>query len=241
MIPHDPKNALFPLLITALFILMTTMFTKAQDVFTFGQLGIGLVLTIFILAISIGLALAFSISRERRELDDVMVQLKELVPRTGFPWLYKDVDLAKAESKARGDNIWIVSPDLSNVTEKRVITDAVKKNVKRGITYTYIVPDIDDIDGVLPALEQVFGSHPERLKLLRVQRDQFRLLAVSHIAVFNATISSSMSDMEVYIELPIQEDEGKKVHGYWIRVEREAARRVAGRFRKLVADYKDKK
>ena len=143
----EPRDSLLALLLTSIFILVTTVFTEAQNVFSFRQLLFGLVLTITILTICIGLALAFSRSHRHTELEEIMSQLKEIVPRTDFPWLYKDHDLARAESKARGDNIWIISPDLVNVTEKQVITNAVRKNIKRGITYTYVVPDADQIEG----------------------------------------------------------------------------------------------
>jgi len=48
----EPGDALFALLLTAIFILVTTVFSKAQEVFSFRQLAIGFILTIAILAIS---------------------------------------------------------------------------------------------------------------------------------------------------------------------------------------------
>src|ERR1051325_7983943 len=86
----------------------------------------------------------------RPDDENVTRELKPISVKSS--WLYSDDDLAQIEAESNGNTIWIISPDLANVTGKAVIIDAVEKNIKRGITYTYIVPESDTINGVLPGL-----------------------------------------------------------------------------------------
>jgi hypothetical protein len=69
--------------------------------------------------------------------------------------LYGDTELANARRKTEGKQIWIVSSDLSNVVDKDVIKAVIQSNAKRGVTYTYIVPNSEQVRGVLPGLLNV--------------------------------------------------------------------------------------
>jgi hypothetical protein len=178
----------------------------------------------------------FQSNSHRSELENVLAHLRGLIPPSDFEWLYSDAELAKVESESVGDNIWIVSPDLINVTDKAEIIDAVKKNVRRRITYTYIVPDASYIKGVLPGLQQLFKSHPNQLRLVWVPEAEFFLRSITHYAIFNVNRKDGIAS-EAYLELPIVDSSGKKIRGYWIKVSKDATASLIGRFLEVVEKY----
>jgi hypothetical protein len=225
-------NVLIPVLLTIIVLLISILVAKASEKLTFREVAIGVALTICIFLMLAGLVLVFESKLHQVELQMLLGRLKELIPPPDFPWLFSDADLAKAESNTSGDSIWIISPDLSNITQKSVIIDAVKKNIEKRITYTYIVPNSNRVKGVLPRLEQVFGRHSNQLRLIKLPESRFRQIAVTHIAVLNASMASDLP-MEVFLELPIEEA-GKKIRGYWIKVSQDAAIDLVGRFRDAV-------
>jgi hypothetical protein len=223
-------DLLVPLYVLVL--LVGVLVTKGYELLTFRGVTIAVALTACVLLILVGLVLAFEGKQHRDEFQLLLNRMQQLIPPSDFPWLYNDADFAKAESTCSGDSVWIISPDLANVTGNQVIIDAVKKNIERGIVYTYIVSNSAKINLILPGLQQLFRSTPGQLKLIKLPVNQFRLLSVTHIAVFNASMTSGMSP-EVYLELPVEEAGGKKTRGYWIKVAKSAAGDLAGRFRKI--------
>jgi len=213
-------------------LLVSIVISKAYDLLGLPRVAIGTGVVAVIVLILGSIAVGFAANIHRQEIDTVLQHLESIIPPTGFDWLLSDSDLAAAEAHARGDQIWIVSPDLRNVTGQGVISDAVKSNVKRGITYTYIVPKSDVVQGLLPGLRQVFKSNPKRLRLVQLPENEFRLLSVTHVAVFNATLVGGQAP-EVFLELPIEDKEGTRDRGYWIQVAHEAALGFTGRFRRI--------
>jgi len=225
-------DLLVPLYVLVL--LIGVLVTKGYELLTFRGVAISVALTACVLLLLVGLVLAFQGKQHRDEFQFLLNRLQRLIPPSDFTWLYDDAEFARAESACAGDSIWIVSPDLANVTGSVAIIDAVKKNIARGIVYTYIVPKTDTIEGVLPGLRQLFTSSSEQLKVIPLPRHQFRFLSVTHIAVFNPGMTDGASSPDVYLELPIEDEGSNKVRGYWIKVGRGAAKDLAGRFRKIV-------
>lgn len=222
------------ILLPALVLLVGILITKGYELLSLRGVAIASALTACVLFILVGLVLAFQGKQHRSELQFVISRLRQLIPPSEFTWLYNDAEFARAESTCTGDSIWIVSPDLANVTGNVVIIDAIKKNIARGIVYTYIVPKTDTIEGVLPGLRQLFTSSSEQLKVIPLPRHQFRFLSVTHIAVFNPGMADGASSPDVYLELPVEDERSNKIRGYWIKVGRGAAKDLAGRFRKIV-------
>src|SRR5437870_11007118 len=226
-----------PYLLVPLYVLVLlvgVLVTKGYELLTFRGVAVAVALTACVLLILVGLVLAFQGKQHKDEFQLLLNRLQQLIPPSDFTWLYNDAEFAQAESSCAGDSIWIVSPDLANVTGNDVIIEAVKKNIGRGIVYTYIVPKSDTISGVLPGLRHLFRSNPEQLNLIPLPPHQFRFLSVTHIAAFNAGMKEGASSPEVYLELPIEDERSSRIRGYWIKVGRGAAKDLAGRFRKIV-------
>ena len=121
--------------------------------------------------------------------------------------------------------------------EKRRIRETVRKNIKRGVIYTYIVPDVDEVKGILPGLRELAKSNPKRLNVISLGKDEFRFLAVTHIAIFNVTMEGGQTP-DVFVELPIEEAGGQRIRGYWIKVSKSAASGMAGRFQNIIEKHR---
>jgi hypothetical protein len=80
-----------------------------------------------------------------RELRNIVEQLKETLPTAKYSWLYSADEIDMIERNVKCKEIWVISPDLSNDTSPAAIKiiEAVKKNLKKQIAYTYIVPDTE--------------------------------------------------------------------------------------------------
>jgi hypothetical protein len=234
----EASDVLIPVFLSLLVLLISSLIARSLEHLTTRQFLLGTAATTVVLLILVGFVIWFQNASHRSELETVIAQLKEAIPTIEYPWLYSDADLAKAETEAKGDSIWIVSPDLKNVTEKAVIIEAVKHNVKRRVTYTYIVPDSPKIDGVLPGLERLFKS-TNQLDVVRVPEEEFDRLSITHYAIFNASMNAEGTP-EAFLELPIIDAAGKKIRGYWIKVSHETATSLIGRFRNLVKTYSQK-
>jgi hypothetical protein len=233
--PETP-DLLTSLSLSVVVLLITTIIFQVYSVFKWWQVLIGVAITICIFIILETLFLAFTKSQHNTELESVLNQLKVYVP--SIPWLYNDEALAKIESEVLCKSIWIISPDLSNVTEKQEIISAVKKNIDKGVKYTYIVPNSNPVKAVLPRLQELFGQSG-KLNLIKLTPSRFQKLSVTHIAIFNPRGVDNIP-AEVFLELPIEKAGGKKIRGFWIRVANDAAKDLIGRFQDIVEETQSK-
>jgi hypothetical protein len=231
----EVSDLLIPVFLSLVVLLISTLIARSLEHLTIRQVLLGATATAVVFLVLAGFVLWFMHNTHTSEFETVLSQLKEAIPPSDFPWLYSDTKLAEEESEAKGDSIWIISPDLKNVTEKQVIIDAVKKNIKRRISYTYIVPKSDRIEGILPGLERLF-KNTKQLNIIRVPEEEFRLLSITHYAIFNVSMVDGGTPA-AFLELPIIDPSGKKIRGYWIKVSHEAASGLIGRFRGVVKTY----
>ena len=139
------------------------------------------------------------------------------------------------EEKTKGKDIWVISPDLSNDTGPDAvdIIAIVKKNLRRKITYTYIVPDTESIKALLPGLSKIFGAHSNQLKIIKIPQNTFQMMTAAHIVIYNPNMDDGEHPL-VFLELPINERGYGK--GFWVKTANDAALAFIGRFRKIVED-----
>lgn len=229
----SPFNFLFSLSITVVFILATGLVARLGEKFTVREMAVGLLLTVVFLTVAWALIVFTHRDYQEAEVGTILRQLRSIASLLHFPWLCDDDALAKREAEVTGD-VWIISPDLVNVTEKTQISEVVKRNIARGINYTYIMPNSEKISWALPHLEKLAKKHSNRLQKIVLDQEEFRRLSVTHIAIFNAGPTSDTSSLEVFLELPIAEPDGKKIRGHWVQVQRDAAKDLAGRFSEII-------
>jgi hypothetical protein len=222
-----------------LVLLISLMVGKLLDLLEMRVFIVGVAIFFFVVVGIVGLVHLMSRTEHRKEVEHVTTThleeievllkgLRMLVPPTGFPWLVSDAELIAIEGKALGEEVWIVSPDLAHDTVRADIQKAVRKNLKRGLNYTYIVPNNERITALLPALETLFSSQVNRLRVVRVTDEVFRGLAIRHIAIYNPCVSGDEAP-HAYLELPIQGS------GFWVKLSEEHALTLTGRVRQLLS------
>ncbi len=230
----EASDLLIPVLLSLVVLLVSSLIARALEQLTTRQFLLGFAATVVILLVQTGLFFWLKDKAHQREFRSAIAQLRELIPPSDFPWLYSDAELAKAESEVeRSSSIWIVSPDLMNVTEKEVIIDAVKKNIKQRVKYTYIVPNTKDVRGVVAGLNQLFSSHQNQLDIVWVPEEEFFLRSITHYAIINPDRKDGHSPV-AYLELPIVDVTGKKIRGHWIKVSKAATAGLIGRFLEVI-------
>lgn len=95
------------------------------------------------------------------------------------------------------------------------------------MSYTYIIPNSEKINALLPALRNLFGPAINQLRIKQIPEEDFRRLTVGHIAIYNPNMEGRNAPL-VFLELPIEN------RGYWVKVDQDAALGLTGRFRMIV-------
>lgn len=216
--------------VTAVLVLLVSLVVgKALDLLNLKTVAIGISICIVIILGIVGLFYVIEHTNHRDEIDSIVKRLKEIIPATAFPWLRSDGELMDIESRIKCKEIWIVSPDLSHDTVRADIQRAVKKNIKRGVAYTYILPKTEAMNTLLPALRKLFASNINQLKIKQIPEETFRYLTIRHIAIYNPCMDDDNAP-QVFIELPI------KGYGYWAETSQDVGIALTGRIRKLLEE-----
>ena len=225
----DANDILIKMVPPLVVLLIGTVIAKALGLLKFQHVVIGAVI-LFLIVVGIGVLMLLVERRSHQEdINDLIERLRAVIPPPGFDWVLSDADIASIEGKVKGSEIWIVSPDLHYDLIKRNFQDLTKKNFKRGITYTYIVPKSEPMHALIPILKQVYSPYLGQIRIRQIPEETFRVLAVTHIDIYNPNMSHN-EGARVFLELPV------KQRGYWVEVSQDAALGLIGRFRKIVED-----
>jgi hypothetical protein len=215
---------------TAILVLLVSLVVgKALDLLDLKTVLIGTAICVVIVLGIVGLFYIVEHMSHKEEIDSLVKRLKEIIPATVFPWLRSDAEMMEIESRVKCKEVWVVSPDLSHDTVRADIQRAVKKNIKRGITYTYILPKTEAINALLPALRNLFASSINQLKVKQIPENVFRSLTIRHMVIYNPCMDDDNAP-QVFIELPV------KGYGYWIEVYQDAGIALTGRIRTLIEE-----
>lgn len=219
--------------VAILVLLIGTLIDKSLDLLGFQAVAIGAAIAIVIILGIIAIVWFLGRRGSEVELQKAIENLRSMAPSSRYEWLYTPAEMDEIEEKTKYKNIWIVSYDLSNDTGNpdTPIISILKKNLKRGINYTYIIPDIEHTNAVLPHLYQIFSSYSNQLRIIPLPQSTFDFFTTTHIAIYNPNMEGGQLP-QVFIELPIQERGYSK--GYWVRVADDISLKVVGRFRNTI-------
>ncbi len=161
--------------------------------------------------------------------------LTNVIPSAEFAWLYRGNDLLRFESEIKTKEIWIVSPHLRNDTGTQFVATlgtntitTVQKNLRRRISYTFIVPNTDTIQALLPQLRKNYGGYPDQLHVITLPTEAFDCLAFSEIAIYNPRMEGSHLP-HVFLELRVAVD-----HAYWVELIDEVAYTIIARVQQII-------
>lgn len=157
-----------------------------------------------------------------RGIERLRLSIDALKAMTGKEWLLSREELLAEERKANVSEIWIISRSLDEETDPSFIA-VVKNNVKRGITYRYIVPDQP---ATRARAAQVRSAHGEstRVQVVFVSDDLFVLVAPQDIALFGP-VGRNANGVIGYMNLPI----GEGGNEFFLRLGNEHVRELVGR------------
>jgi hypothetical protein len=145
-------------------------------------------------------------------------------------WQFSEQNIAAFEQSVKDESeIWVVSANLDHDAFKGALADAVACNLKRGISYTYVVPQKDDIYPRVDAIKNLHSSSNLPPKFRFVERDEFDNITETNITIYNP-VATKESDSEVFIELPIDREPSKRL---WARVDKYFSDKIIGRIRNL--------
>ena len=220
-----------------LVILIGILLGEAVGRLDFGTVVGGTIISLVILFGVIAITLRYVHSIYETQLKKIVDELKSALPSAKYDWLYRADDINEIEAHVKCKDIWVISPDLSNDTSLAAINiiDTVKKNLKKKITYTYIVPDTETIKAVIPRLYQIFIANSQQLQIIKIPHDTFKKLTTAHIVIYNPNMENGQTP-QVYLELPI--DERGYGKGFWVKAADDAALDLVGRFRNIVEERK---
>lgn len=232
------KSELIGTAIGILVILIGIIVGKALDLLEVKTLIIGAIISFIIIWGIVLIIWMVGNTRHQSELNKIIENLRDIVPTAKYDWMYNEADIAELESKIKCKDIWIASPDLSHDTgmPKIDFIGVVKKNIRRKIKYTYVVPDTEIIQAVLPNLYHIFSSHNDQFRIIKLPLETFRMLMITHIIIMNPNMENN-DIPQVYLELPIEKRISDR--SYWIKVSDDAALGFVGRFRKLIEGEKE--
>ena len=140
--------------------------------------------------------------------------LQHTIPSTGHDWLYHGSEILNLEEQFIDNDIWIISPHLENDTGSQYSEETLasaQKALKRGIRYTFIVPDTQGITRVLPQLYRGYSDFLDQLQVIKLPIREFRTLIMTEVAIYNPNMVNGRSPF-VYVELPLEP------HLYWCKV-----------------------
>lgn len=164
------------------------------------------------------------------KLDDI-TDVEEVETETDFEWLYTADDLARTQARIKCKEIWVITPDLYRRTIHQQARDIMKRNLERGIGYTFLTVASSKTSEAKREMKHIFNMNLKSFKVREYQEKEFRRLAVTDYIVLNPEEGGDYP-LHVFLELPIE------TRGYWIEVDGEAAVGFVDRFKQLVVKKK---
>lgn len=158
------------------------------------------------------------------------------VDKISIDWLLTHSEINTIEkSIIKEMEIWIITPDLKNDTkfddpQIMEIIEIVKKNMAKGVKYTYIIPDNDDfVRAKTKELNNIFidFKNTNKLSIVRIDKDHFSLLGNMCFVIYNPGRVKDRPS-KVYLELPQKE---KK---WWIQISDDQATLFEGRIAGII-------
>jgi hypothetical protein len=154
---------------------------------------------------------------------DVLAKRPAAETHSGYAWLYTMSDLAAIQRDSRCDSVWVITPDLYNNILSQPLRDVIQDGLARGAVYTVVIPKSDDMDAAKEGLRRLATGKAGTIHISEIPHEEFRNAAVTDYLVTNPDANS----MQVFLELPVKE------HGFWIKVNEQAALGLVVRFRRM--------
>ena len=208
-------------------LLLAVAFSKVYEAFGWpwliaGALGSFSILVLYSLSVTVGVR-----SRYEERLGVLTRNIQALEYKEKPNWLYSTHQINEIEQSIEVKDIWVVSPDLENDTADADVIPIVKANARKGVRYTYVVPDNELIDARTKELKEVFKGIRSKPQIIKVPEKEFFLMTITHITIYNPK-GEGGAPGRVFLELPVN---GR---GWWVEMCRGDGSPYIGRIGKLI-------
>ena len=187
-----------------------------------GALGSCLVLVLYSVSLSYGIRL-----KNEERIDKLIKIFNSSEFKEKLDFIFSKYEVDEIERNQQEKDIWVVSPNLENDTNNSDVVPIVRENAKKGVRYTYVVPDNELIDAREQELQAVFKGIRCKARIVKVSEKDFFLLTTTHLTVYNPQ-GENGTPGRVFLELPVQN------RGWWVEMCRQDASYYIGRVRKII-------
>lgn len=161
------------------------------------------------------------------KLDSLRELMQNIASHESLSWLINENQLLQIEnSKKNCKEIWIVSPDPSDDTGNSPWVAIIRDNISNGITYYYIAPETDFLDGAIKGLKSVFRSNLGKCYVLKLDFKEFKMLPHEHLVIYDP--HNHHDESECFAELDVEEV------GWWICLPKNKHNKVVAKLLPLI-------
>jgi len=155
-----------------------------------------------------------------------IAKMPDVETQTGFPWLFTLDDLGKIHATVGCNCIWFVTSDPFRNAFCPNIKNIMEDNIKRGVSYTFIIPSAGEQNVGKQALKYLDKLNPGKVRVNdKSSEEDFLKVAVTDYFIKNA----DSGEVEVLVELRTS------TGSYWLKVDDKAAMGFVMRFHDLAA------
>ena len=135
--------------------------------------------------------------------------------------------MADFEARVATREIWVATVDLDHDMAGGLFATAIAENIKRGITYKFLIPKLPGLTAKAHELQATYGN---KVRFFGVEPERLTPLVHTNVIVYNAR---QQNPTIVFEELQISEDAGKRL---WAELSRYSATTTEGHLDKLLFD-----
>jgi hypothetical protein len=198
--PDLVSTGLAALFLTAVVTLLSGIVAAVANVFKWYELlaGIGIVgasftaLAIFVVhQIARPLRESFLVALERFQASSVIAN---------SDWLISSPSLRDMERATNASHVWIITRSLEEEVESELFGEVVEFNLKRGIKYTYILPNEASLYARIEKMRDMYNY--SNLEFRIIESPLFDIISSQDMAIFGPDGRGSR-EMAGYMNLPI--------------------------------------
>lgn len=196
-------------IVTALILVVAAVILKAQDFIEFHDFALAAAFVFLVLLISGSTMIYFlkkqlvewaGFSSEIREVVEALDKRFDIVAVTAkADWLVANERLMKIEKTVKCHTVFIITASLDEELDDKQYAPIIRNNLKRGVRYTYLVPD-DAVLRVRANNLKAKLNNADGLAFEFIKHPLFRLISLQDVAIY-----MTGEGARAYMNLPIRE------------------------------------
>jgi hypothetical protein len=204
--PPKPKldwvgTGLFALALTALITFLSVAFSAVSSLLKWHQLLVGTIVVAGSFT-TVAVVAVFQIVRPlRADIGTIVERFLAAEAISTANWLITADRLKEIETTTIANHVWIITSSLEEEIEEELFGGVVSGNLKRGVKYTYFVPDDPALRARISKMKDIYKS--SGLEFRVIAAPLFKLVASQDMAIFGPA-GEGARQMGGYMNLPIQ-------------------------------------